>query len=198
MRFSTVAVGRCLAGCDRVLEENGRESRDGLNEIVDAPECAEASSEDVGTAKSDRSFLDGPLVGQIAICPHKVHLEISTKEQVGFWWSTFPTPLTSMLQAFVNIRALISAIFVSSWKFLQPGMTFFDVGAYAAGIYTLIAAKKLEKTGRIVAFEPAPCGFRRLKHHLHLNRISCAAAGVSLYWRRGSCLTIPSAKATPT
>jgi FkbM family methyltransferase len=53
-------------------------------------------------------------------------------------------------------------------RFLQPGMTVLDVGAYF-GIYSLTASLKVGKTGHVIAFEPSPYQRRRLRWHLRLN-----------------------------
>jgi FkbM family methyltransferase len=54
------------------------------------------------------------------------------------------------------------------WNFLQPGMTFFDLGAYH-GIYSIVAAKRLGSKGHVTAFEPSARERRRLGLHLQMN-----------------------------
>src|SRR5438309_4114648 len=54
-------------------------------------------------------------------------------------------------------------------EFLGPGMTFIDIGAHH-GLYSLLASKKVGPSGRVVAFEPSPREFRRLRWNLALNR----------------------------
>jgi FkbM family methyltransferase len=54
------------------------------------------------------------------------------------------------------------------WNFLQPGMTFLDVGAYH-GIYSVIAARRLGSQGHVTAFEPSARERRRLGLHLQMN-----------------------------
>jgi FkbM family methyltransferase len=51
-------------------------------------------------------------------------------------------------------------------RFLRPGMTFLDVGAYH-GIYSLIAARRVAPGGKVIAFEPCARDRRRL----WLNRV---------------------------
>ena len=53
--------------------------------------------------------------------------------------------------------------------FLQPGMTFLDIGANQ-GYYTLLSSQKVGPRGKVLAFEPSPREIRRLKLHLWLNR----------------------------
>ena len=57
------------------------------------------------------------------------------------------------------------------YKFLKPGMTFFDVGANQ-GIYTLLAGKQVGKKGKVFSFEPVPSQLKKLKRNLKINRIS--------------------------
>jgi FkbM family methyltransferase len=52
---------------------------------------------------------------------------------------------------------------------LRPGMITIDIGAHH-GYYTLLMAKMVQDTGRVIAFEPSPREFRRLRRHVHLNR----------------------------
>jgi FkbM family methyltransferase len=54
-------------------------------------------------------------------------------------------------------------------KFLAAGMTVLDVGAHH-GLYTLLAAKRVGRTGRVVAFEPSARERKRLLRHLRVNR----------------------------
>jgi FkbM family methyltransferase len=56
-------------------------------------------------------------------------------------------------------------------RFLAPGMTFVDIGAHH-GLYSVLAAQCVGATGRVLAFEPAPPVFRRLRWHLRLNGVS--------------------------
>jgi len=54
--------------------------------------------------------------------------------------------------------------------FLRPGMTVIDAGAHH-GFYTMLAARKVGETGRVIAFEPSPREHARLLFHLRLNRL---------------------------
>jgi|SRR5271163_1841001 len=54
-------------------------------------------------------------------------------------------------------------------NYLQPGMTFLDIGAHH-GLYTLLASRRVGVTGQVIAFEPSPREVARLKTHLSLNR----------------------------
>ena len=54
-------------------------------------------------------------------------------------------------------------------RFLQPGMIALDVGAHH-GLYTLLASRKVDIKGRVIAFEPSPRERRRLQLHVKINR----------------------------
>lgn len=93
-------------------------------------------------------------------------------EEITFWWSYVPQsnfadrPLLDYWGSDIgDLRFL--------WKVLQPGMVFFDVGAYH-GLYTVVAAKKLGRQGRLVAFEPSPREIRRFRLHMRLNGVPSA------------------------
>lgn len=55
-------------------------------------------------------------------------------------------------------------------RFLKQGMTVLDIGAHH-GLYTVLAARKVGKTGKVMAFEPSAKERRRLMTHLRLNRV---------------------------
>ena len=72
---------------------------------------------------------------------------------------------------------------LSRWmhETLAPGDTCVDVGANI-GYFTLLAASRVGATGSVVALEPSPAVFRRLRANLALNdasnvRAVCVAAG---------------------
>ena len=54
-------------------------------------------------------------------------------------------------------------------RYLRRGMTVLDVGAHH-GLDTLLAARCVGPTGRVIAFEPSPRERRRLRWHVWLNR----------------------------
>jgi len=56
------------------------------------------------------------------------------------------------------------------WEFLQPGMVMLDIGAHH-GLYTVIAATKVGRGGRVIAFEPSPRERARLETHRQKNRL---------------------------
>ena len=66
---------------------------------------------------------------------------------------------------------------------IKPEDIIYDIGANI-GLYTLPAALKLRGTGRVVAFEPVPMWFNRLKDNLSLNSIqNVDVYNVGLYTR---------------
>ena len=54
-------------------------------------------------------------------------------------------------------------------RFLERGMTALDIGAHH-GLYTLLAAKRVGKEGKVAAFEPSERECARLRKHLRVNR----------------------------
>jgi FkbM family methyltransferase len=51
---------------------------------------------------------------------------------------------------------------------LNPGMTFIDLGANI-GFYSLAAAKKIQRNGKVYAFEPQPLCCKVLRQSVHAN-----------------------------
>lgn len=56
--------------------------------------------------------------------------------------------------------------------YLKPGMKVIDVGANI-GVYSLLAQRRVEETGRVWAFEPSSESYRRLLRNLALNKCGC-------------------------
>jgi FkbM family methyltransferase len=54
---------------------------------------------------------------------------------------------------------------------IQPGNTVWDIGAHI-GLYTILAARKLGRSGTVVAWEPAPKSFEQMARHIALNGLS--------------------------
>jgi len=114
-------------------------------------------------------FLATMWLAKLPYAPHRVRLEVAPLEQVHFWWSYFPASFKPDRSAFEYWGDDIGDLRLL-WKFLQPGMTFLDIGAYH-GVYSVMAAKKLGRGGRVVAFEPSPRERQRMRLHLRYNRI---------------------------
>ena len=83
----------------------------------------------------------------------------------GVLWLARNDALSDML--FNRTFELHERAFVA--KFVLPGMAVVDVGANA-GLYTVIAAKRVGPSGRVIAFEPSPRELGQLRTHLRLNR----------------------------
>lgn len=54
---------------------------------------------------------------------------------------------------------------------LKVGMTFVDVGA-SIGVFTILAARQVGPTGRVLALEPSPRVFPYLEHNVKVNGLS--------------------------
>jgi len=61
------------------------------------------------------------------------------------------------------------------WLYLQPGDTFFDCGAHI-GVFSCIAAKKLENSGRIIGFEPIESNINLYRKNLGNLGCQCFSA----------------------
>lgn len=72
-----------------------------------------------------------------------------------------------LLKALENDRRepLMAELFCSK---INPGMTVVDIGAHL-GQYTLLAARKVGSTGRVLAFEPHPRSFDYLRGNIARN-----------------------------
>jgi FkbM family methyltransferase len=64
---------------------------------------------------------------------------------------------------------------------LRPGMTFYDVGANI-GFFSLLAARIVGDTGRVVAFEADPEVAGRLREHVERNALKWIAVEEKAVW----------------
>ena len=76
----------------------------------------------------------------------------------GYWLGQYELPLQQALK-----------------RELEPGDTFFDVGANA-GFFTLIAARLVGPTGKCVAFDPAPANLASIREQIELNDLRSVTA----------------------
>jgi len=109
-------------------------------------------------------------LSKVPYLPIRVRLEVSPKETTTFWWSYVPSSLHSergLLDYWGDDIGELRFL----WRILEPDSCFIDVGAYH-GIYTLVASRRIQKRGHIVAFEPSVREQRRLRLHLRINNIS--------------------------
>ena len=56
-------------------------------------------------------------------------------------------------------------------KFLKKGDTFIDIGANI-GLYSIYASKIVNNNGKVIAFEPTPTTFERLRQNILLNNLT--------------------------
>lgn len=82
----------------------------------------------------------------------KVYLNLYREDHVAYWTDRYEE----------NGEVSVFA------QLIQPGMTIVDVGANI-GMYSLIAAQKVGKQGRVLAFEPVPEIHERLRRNIELN-----------------------------
>jgi FkbM family methyltransferase len=116
-------------------------------------------------------FYATKWLAKLTFAPHKVRLRVTHAAEVRFWWSCFPQGVPPEADSILSYWGEDAGDLRLLWKILQPGMTFFDVGAYH-GIYTVLGAKKVGETGFVAAFEPSRREQRRLALHLRLNGLS--------------------------
>ena len=119
--------------------------------------------------RSTLRFYSRQAFSKMPFLPVRLRLDVAPGECLRFWWSYLPSvdqPGRSLLQYWDGEDGELRFL----WKFLQPEMTFFDVGAFH-GIFSLVASSKLASQGRIVAFEPSPRERRRFKLHMRMNGV---------------------------
>lgn len=92
-------------------------------------------------------------------------MSIPLRLPFGAWWLAERSALDEKLMH--GTFEEVELRFVASY--LERGMTVLDIGAHH-GLYTLLAAEKAGKEGRVVAFEPSEREGQRLEKHLRLNR----------------------------
>ena len=109
-------------------------------------------------------------LAKLPFVPITVRFRMSPAETISLWWSQV-IPTFHADRDFLDYWGEDIDGLCFLWNILEPGMVFFDVGAYH-GLYTLVAAQKVREQGHIVAFEPSPRERRRLRLHLRLNRLS--------------------------
>jgi FkbM family methyltransferase len=113
-------------------------------------------------------------LAKVPYIPHPVRLKVSPSQEIAFWWSQI-VPYFDRNRGFFDYWGTDIGDLRFLWNTLESGMVFMDIGAYH-GIYSLVAGNKLKGTGEIIAFEPSPREYQRLRMHLRLNRLSNAHA----------------------
>jgi FkbM family methyltransferase len=110
-----------------------------------------------------------------AVAPH------SGEETVRVFGSRVRLDLGEAIQRWIYLGAFEprETALVRAW--LQPGMTFLDVGANF-GYFTLLAASIVGAEGRVLAVEPSPYAYGRLSETVgvnSLNRVRVEQLGLS-------------------
>ena len=115
-------------------------------------------------------FLARRALAKLPFVPLPSRLRVASGEELRFWWSYIPMDFHSdraLFEYWGDDRGALRFL----WEFLEPGMVFFDVGAYH-GIFSVLAGMKLASRGQVVAFEPSPRERRRFELHLRINGLS--------------------------
>jgi FkbM family methyltransferase len=115
-------------------------------------------------------FFSRKALSRLPFVPVRTRLQVGPKENLYFWWSQVPMVFhadRSLGDYWGDDRGELRFL----WRFLEPGMTFFDVGAFH-GIFSVLAGLKLSGKGRIVAFEPSPRERRRFELHRRMNGLA--------------------------
>src|SRR2546429_2052206 len=108
-------------------------------------------------------FMTTMWFAKFSWAPHRVQLSVGLTERVKFWWSYFPANFSADRGLFDYWGDDVGELRFL-WKYLKPGMTFVDIGAFH-GIYSVIAATRLGDGSRVVAFESSQRERRRLQLH---------------------------------
>jgi FkbM family methyltransferase len=114
-------------------------------------------------------FFERMWLSRLPYAPHRVRLYLTEQERLAFWWTYFPASFHPDRGIFEYWGTDIGDLRFL-WTNLKPGMTFLDIGAYH-GIYSILAAKRLGHSGRVIAFEPSPRERHRMQLHLRYNKI---------------------------
>ena len=62
-------------------------------------------------------------------------------------------------------------------QYVQPGDVFYDIGANT-GLYSILAAKRLEGSGKVYSFEPESQNYASLNRNVYLNGLSDSIVGL--------------------
>jgi FkbM family methyltransferase len=116
-----------------------------------------------------RRFLHSPTRRKYITVANRVRrvfpkMPIPIRLSFGAWWLAEKSALDQKLL----YNEFESAEMQVVERLLQPGMTVVDAGAHH-GLYTLLAAKRVGRKGRVIAVEPSPRECGRLKIHLKAN-----------------------------
>ena len=129
-------------------------------------------------------FLASPLKSKyitMALRARRVfpNMTIPLRLPFGVWWLAEKGALDHELM--YNGFEETEVRFVQ--RLLRPGMTVLDIGAHH-GLYTLLTAKHVGRSGRVIAFEPSPRECRRLAKHIRVNRCGNVEMEVLCAWQQ--------------
>jgi FkbM family methyltransferase len=96
---------------------------------------------------------------------HEIPLTVASGPAAGL---RFRAGRSSWAWASGGVEADVASVLAN---LLTPGTTFFDVGANV-GFYTIMAARRVGATGKVVAFEPVPENVASLRTNVAMNRLS--------------------------
>jgi FkbM family methyltransferase len=115
-------------------------------------------------------FFARKALAKLPFVPIQSRLSVAPGEEIRFWWSYVSNenhPERALSAYWGNDQGELRFV----WQFLEPGMVFFDVGAYH-GIFSVLAGMKLSSRGQVVAFEPSPRERQRMEFHLRMNGLN--------------------------
>lgn len=114
-------------------------------------------------------FLVRKTLSRLPFIPVRMRLRVAP-EDLYFWWSYIAMDFhadRSLREYWGNDCGELRFL----WRFLKPGMTFFDVGAFH-GMFSMIAGMKFSGNGKVVAFEPSARERRRFELHRRMNGLA--------------------------
>jgi FkbM family methyltransferase len=155
------AVPARVAGCEKIDEPRG---------APDPWSKTAASKDGASIAGRIWQFLQRPRRAQYVSLAYRARrvfpeMPIPLRLPFGAWWLAQKSALDDDLIHDGFEEAEIAFVEM----LLQPGMTVVDAGANH-GLYTLLASKRVGRSGRVIAFEPSPRERKRLRRHLWVNR----------------------------
>jgi len=106
-------------------------------------------------------------LSKLPFAVNRVRFTVSPGMEVRFWWS-YVHYVDRPERRFSAYWGDDCGELRFLWQFLEPGMVFFDIGAYH-GTFSILAAMRLSSRGQVVAFEPSRRERRRFKTHVRMN-----------------------------
>ncbi len=107
-------------------------------------------------------------LSRLSICPTPLRLVMDSGRDAWFLWHRFPSEIASTSKLFEYVSSDNPELRFLC-RYLKPGMTFLDIGAHH-GLFSILAAKKVGPSGRVISFEPSSRDRARLLVNKALNR----------------------------